>query len=310
MKFIQQAFKGNNGGLIYVGSLVLLFIGWQIVGLLPLTFVAYFYSDDMQHFMESSTDSFMSLGINSNLFLLLVIFSFAVALGSLLFCVKFLHHRKIITLFTSRKSIDFNRIFYSFSLWFVLATALISIDYFLNTENYINNFKPMPFLILSFISLFLLPIQTTFEEVLFRGYLLQGFGIWFKRPWVALIITSVIFGLLHIMNPEVQKIGMVIMVFYIGTGLLLGLITLLDDGTELAIGFHAANNIVAALFVTTNWSALQTDALLMDISEPSVGWETFLPVFVLYPLIVIVFSKKYGWKNWSGLFSKISSTNS
>jgi hypothetical protein len=32
-------------------------------------------------------------------------------------------------------------------------------------------------------------------------------------------------------------------VYYIGTGLFLG-ITLMDEGMELALGFHAANNLV------------------------------------------------------------------
>ena len=42
----------------------------------------------------------------------------------------------------------------------------------------------------------------------------------------------------------------------------------------------------------------QTDALFIDTSEPSVGFEMFFPVLVLYPLLLFVFSKKYGWSNW------------
>ena len=136
------------------------------------------------------------------------------------------------------------------------------------------------------------------EEVLFRGYLMQGFGTWFKKSFVALLLTSVIFGLLHGLNPEVEKLGWISMVYYIGTGLVLGIFTLMDEGTELALGFHAANNIVAAVLVTANWTVFQTDALLIDTSEPSVGWEMFVPVLILYPLVLYIFSKKYGWTNW------------
>jgi len=36
------------------------------------------------------------------------------------------------------------------------------------------------------------------------------------------------------------------------------------------------------------------------------GWETYLPVFVLYPIVLLILSKKYGWKNWQEkLFGKI-----
>ena len=127
---------------------------------------------------------------------------------------------------------------------------------------------------------------------------MQGFGLWFRKSFVALILTSVIFGLLHGLNPEVEKLGMISMVFYIGTGLVLGIFTLMDDGLELALGFHAANNIVAAVLVTADWTVFQTDALLKDTSEPSVGWDMFVPVLIFYPLVIFIFSRKYGWKDW------------
>ena len=127
---------------------------------------------------------------------------------------------------------------------------------------------------------------------------MQGFGTAFRHTLPALLLTSLIFGLLHGMNPEVDKIGNIAFVYYIGTGLAMGIMTLMDEGTELAIGFHASNNILAAVLVTTDWTVFQTDALFLDTSEPSVGVEMFVPVFVLYPILLFVFSKKYGWTNW------------
>ena len=123
----------------------------------------------------------------------------------------------------------------------------------------------------------MLPFQTSAEELVFRGYLMQGLGVLAKNRWFPLIITSVAFGLLHGMNPEVAILGWGIMVFYIGTGLLYGISTLMDEGTELALGLHAANNVLAAIYVTTDWTVFQTDALYIDTSEPSLGWETFFP---------------------------------
>ena len=139
---------------------------------------------------------------------------------------------------------------------------------------------------------------------------MQGLGVLAKNRWFPLLVTSVVFGLLHGANPEVDKLGNQIMIFYIGTGLLFGITTLMDEGTEIALGMHAANNIIAALFVTTDWMAFQTAALYIDTSEPSLGWDTYLPVFVLYPLMLIIFSRKYGWKNWSKkLFGKVEGPN-
>ena len=88
------------------------------------------------------------------------------------------------------------------------------------------------------------------------------------------------------------------LVYYIGTGLLLGIMTLMDEGMELALGFHAANNLIGCLLVTTDWSALQTHSILKDISEPTAGFDIILPVIIIYPIILVILSKKYGWSNW------------
>jgi membrane protease YdiL (CAAX protease family) len=131
-----------------------------------------------------------------------------------------------------------------------------------------------------------------------------------QRNWVPLLITSSIFGLLHIANPEVEKLGYSIMVYYIGTGLFLGIITLMDDGLELALGFHAANNLFTALLVTANWTAFQTHSVLKDVSEPSLGFiDLVLPVFIIFPILLFIFGKKYKWTNWKGkLFGVIEPT--
>lgn len=111
-------------------------------------------------------------------------------------------------------------------------------------------------------------------------------------------MTSVIFGSMHIFNPEVEKMGYIILIYYIGTGLMLGIMTLMDEGMELSLGFHAANNLIGALLVTSDWSALQTNSILKDISEPSAGIDVIIPVVVVYPILLWVFSKKYQWNDW------------
>ena len=72
----------------------------------------------------------------------------------------------------------------------------------------------------------------------------------------------------------------------------------MDEGLELALGFHAANNLVTALLVTASWTAFQTESLLIDNSEPTLGVELILTLLLIYPLIVFIFAKKYKWKNW------------
>lgn len=298
MNYIQQAYKGKNDWWRYLLMVVFIFFGWQIIGVIPISIIAVLHSTDMIAFQKAAADSFMSLGINANLYLFSMIMMFAIGLFFVFIGIKTIHKRSVTSLLTSRKKLDWKRIFFAFGIWFILSVLLLSIDYLSSPENYEWNFKLLPFLVLVAISFFFLPLQTSFEEILFRGYLMQSLGILVKNKWIPLLITSVGFGLLHSFNPEVEKLGYFIMVYYIGTGFLFGITTLMDEGLELSMGLHAANNIVAAVFVTTNWTVFQTDALFIDTSEPSLGMETFLPVFVIYPILLFVFSKKYDWKNW------------
>jgi membrane protease YdiL (CAAX protease family) len=241
--------------------------------------------------------------------LFLILISFAFTLFGVYFVIRFLHNQTMLSLTTSRANIDWNRVFFSFSIWASFTILSTAAFYFSNPNDFVINFKPIPFAILVIIGTVLIPIQTSAEEYVFRGYLMQGFATLVKNKWFPLVMTSVIFGLMHLSNPEVLKMGNIIFVYYIGTGLLLGIMTLMDEGMELALGFHAANNLVSALLVTSDWTAFQTHSIFKDISEPSAGLDVVVPVVIIYPILLFIFSKKYKWTNWKEkLTGKIDAT--
>ncbi|WP_445749261.1 lysostaphin resistance A-like protein [Polaribacter sp.] len=288
MNYIQQAFTGKLGMWKYLVVSVFFF------GFMGLNLLAIFLLDfDVDQIMK---DQIAQKGSNQVLFENLL--PFAIGLGGVFFWVKYVHNQRIRTLTTSRKKVDWKRVFFAFTLWGFITALFIFIDYQVSSEDYILNFQLEPFLYLMLIAIFLIPLQTSFEEYFFRGYLMQGLGVATKNRWFPLIVTSLVFGLLHIANPEVEKLGYGILVYYIGTGFFLGIITLMDEGLELALGFHAANNLITALLVTANWTAFQTNSVLIDVSMPKLGADVYLPVFVVFPVLVFIFSKKYGWTNW------------
>nr|WP_313781168.1 type II CAAX endopeptidase family protein [Allomuricauda sp.] len=224
---------------------------------------------------------------------------------------RFVHKQSIVSLTTSRKKIDYTRILFAFAIWGGLVTIMTLVDvWYLSPEDYVLNFDLNKFLILLPIAILLVPLQTSFEEYLFRGYMLQGLGIFTKSRLVPLVVTSILFGMMHIGNPEVAKVGYITLVYYIGTGFFLGILTLMDEGLELALGFHAANNLFGILLLTYDWGALQADAIYKVIAPPetAVLEEVFIPVFVVFPILLWVFAKKYGWKNWKEkLFGRVLS---
>ncbi len=300
MDYIQQAYKGEYKWWQYIIGTVIIFVGWQLIGAMPFFLIASsaILKNGADIFNISPNDLLSVLEPNLNLFLMLLMFAFG--LLSLFLVVKYLHKLPLVALSTARKKIDWKRVRFAFFFWGVISSSLVLVDYFFNPESYVYNFKLSRFVILAVIAIVLVPLQTSFEEYLFRGYFMQGLAVLFKNKLFPLVVTSVIFGVLHIANPEIEQLGYVLLVYYIGTGLFLGIITLMDDGLELALGFHAANNLFTALLVTADWTAFQTHSILKDISKPEAAGfiDVFFPVFVIFPMLLFIFSKKYKWTNW------------
>lgn len=295
--FIAQGFKSKDNAFwkYIVGSILIIIAStagqfpWIIaIGVKSLT--------EKKEFPQDQNG--MMTYLNSNLTLFFMLISFVFAMLGLYLIVKYFHKQKFIEVATSRKKMDWSRFFFSFGLWAVITTVVTIATYYASPENYEINFQPVQFAVLAIIAIALIPIQTSTEEYVFRGYLMQGFALLAKNKWFPLMMTSLIFGLLHIMNPEVEKMGYIILVYYIGTGLFLGIVALMDEGIELSLGFHAANNLIGALLVTSDWTVFQTHSILKDHSEPTAGFDVLLPVFVIFPILLFIFSKKYKWNNW------------
>jgi len=297
--YISQAFKSLHEWWRYLVGLIIIVIA-VIIGQIPFTaavMIKTFKNGD--NIFQLDEQKMMSL-LEPNLNLFLMLLSFAIGLVGLFMVAKYLHRQSLIQLTTSRPKIDWNRFWFIFILWGIISSSFVLIDYVTSPEDYVINFQLVPFVILCIIAILFVPLQTSFEEYLFRGYLMQGIGVILKNKWAPLLLTSFTFGMLHIANPEVDKLGNMIMVYYIGTGLFLGIMTLMDEGMELALGFHAANNLFTALLVTADWTAFQTHSVLKDMSDPTqAGFvDIFMPVFIVFPIILLILAKKYKWTNW------------
>ena len=282
-----------------LGSFILIL--FSTIGQIPLLF---FVDYDSVTVDTTSVDLLNTIPSNLRLFLLMI--SFVAVLPGIWLVVKKLHDLPIMSILSGRKNIDYNRILFSFCLWGATISLMVITGYLISPDNYEINFKLKEFLILLIIAVCLIPIQTSVEEIVFRGYLMQGFGHWFNSRFMALFMSCSVFGILHIANPEVAQLGYgFIFVYFIGS-FILGITVLMDDGLELVLGFHAANNIFIALLLTSDWTVLQTESVLKDISDPTFGIYDILTGSILYPSVIYIFAKKYSWTNWKEkIFSRV-----
>lgn len=309
--FLEQGIKPENKFWKYLLGSVFI-ITASFIGQVPFS-VAVLYKSYINNEGFPSDNEIIMKVFEPNLTLFLVLLSFVFALAGMFFVVKYMHNQTVLSVTTSRKQIDWKRVFFSFALWAGFSILSFFVLYFNAPENFVINFKLIPFLILCVVGIIFIPIQTSTEEYVFRGYLMQGFANLAHNRWFPLVMTSLIFGSMHWFNPEVTKMGNIIMMYYIGTGFFLGVITLMDEGMELALGFHAANNLTGALLVTSDWSVFQTHSIFKDLSEPSAGFDVILPVLIVYPILLYIFSKKYKWNDWkeklTGKINIVSSSN-
>lgn len=294
--FIQNALKVKNNIWRYALGIFIIFIFTQI-GSIPFV-VAIFNKVGIEGAANLDPAKMMTILENSNLTFFYILLTFFVGFIGFLIVIKYLHNQSFVSVTTSRKSIDYKRVLTSFLVISLILFFYTISSFYALPDEYIIQFNLNDFLILLLIAVIFIPIQTSLEEYVFRGYLMQGFGVLAKNKWVPLFLTSFLFGMLHYYNPEIMKLGSILIVHYIATGLFLGIITLMDEGMELALGFHAGNNLIIALMVTSDWTVFQTSSIFKYIGEPNAIYMSLFSTVIIYPLLLFYFSKKYNWTNW------------
>jgi len=182
--------------------------------------------------------------------------------------VKFIHYRPVTTLITTKKKIQWSRFLIGFLVYGILASLGTLIDYFISPETYSMTFDPSKFWIALPIILIMTPIQTTTEELVFRGYVIQSFGLKIKNGVILSLISGVLFTLPHLMNPEIyasNKLGVFsticTILSYFVMGAVFALITIKTNSLEVAMGAHAVNNLFCFILVSYPDSALPTNTV-------------------------------------------------
>jgi len=306
--FFEAAYLGDNQFWRYLVVLLLVILGY-FIGQLPFLVTAVYQTttgaidaDTLQQFQETADMGILGLDYNVGLFLLLL--AFAVGLVFLCLGVQFVHRRSWKTMVNYAGRFNFSKILYGFAFWLFLAFLAEVPFLIMHSESYEFQFEPVRFFVLLIIALSILPLQTTMEEFFFRGWLMQGFGLVFGARIFPLLVSSLLFGLIHMANPEVANYGLVnMMTYYIMAGLFLGLITILDDSLDLALGVHFATNFYAAVFVTYEHAALKTWALFRYTEELNVGAMN-IAFFVLALVFILLASKKFNW-DFNIVFQKV-----
>ncbi len=297
MNHLESIIGKKNQWWRYLVLFLAAFVGGQFIGAIPLGIVMLMKgikNGDTADLANIDTTDLSQFGLDLNLTLVLVIIPFIVSLALFVILVKPIHQQIFKAVINGTNRIRWSRFFNGFFIWGAIMAIYLIIDYSLNPDNFVFNFSIEKFIPLVIISIVLIPFQTTLEEVIFRGYLAQGVAAWTRNRLLVVLIPAFLFGLMHVFNPEIKEYGFwLTMPQYIIFGLVFGLITILDDGIEVAMGAHAANNIFLSVFVTFKASALQTPALFVQKELDPV--KDLISLIVISFLFVFILYRKNRW---------------
>lgn len=288
--FLDQASKGKTSIIRYV------------VGIFIIYFFIYVVGAAVQFLVAMAMGSTVELGrfnISSISPLAYFVVTMCPAICGIIgvfISVRFIHQRPFSTLVTPFKKINKKPILYGFGFFFILLVVSDLILGGLNSSNIqfnANNISQwlyfLPFILI------LIPLQTTSEELTYRGYWMQGTGLITRNFFILALVNGILFLLPHIVNPEITTGGILAMVYYVVVGFSLAYITLKSGTLELAIGMHAANNIYESAIIHPQASILQTPSLFTQAAIDPI-YELMAIIAIMVVFYLVTFKIKPQWK--------------
>ena len=277
-----------------VGTLAII-IFWQGLGLVLTVGLARFFDFDLEILFatdDAGIAQLRELPPWSAAATILVSF-IPLFLGTLL-AYRYILKRPTKSLFSAFERYSWKRTWVGFAAFALISLVFGVGDLIINWDSYTWSWDVARFLPYLIILLTLLPIQTTAEELFFRGWLQQWLDNGKKKQWTISFIGGFLFALPHMANPEVAGNELFFPIISYGSvGFMLAWVTYRDKTLEMAIGAHFANNFLTSLFVSTEDSALPSVSFF---TTPDVAWAPAAAVSVLMVPIFIWLSGKWNAK--------------
>ena len=113
--------------------------------------------------------------------------------------------------------------------------------------------------------------SSVFEELLFRGVLFLSVEKWFGS-WVAMVVSSLVFGLTHLVNPQATIEGALFIA--VEAGVLLAAALMLTRRLWLCIGFHMAWNYTQSAIFSGIVSGNEAEQGLIRSTMKGPDWLT------------------------------------
>lgn len=209
---------------------------------------------------------------------------------------RVLHRKEFKRFLTGRRSFDWRRYLFGVFVALIVSLATFLVNRFVLRMEMTFQAPGGEFLVFLLFAIVLVPIQSGFEEVFFRGYILQGLMRFLRSKAVLAIAAGVIFMLPHLANPEPRQYGYApYMTALVSSGIFFSIMVLLDGGIELAAGYHAMSNLFMGMVANTAAAAIESPALFLIQTDT---FRLFPDIFISvlgFMLALAILNLKYRW---------------
>ena len=155
----------------------------------------------------------------------------------------------------------------------VLATSVLTeIGFYLLAPELVRGSVSLPVWFAVFVPVVLLAfVQTSSEEILFRGYLPRGLAARFRSPLVWGLLPALLFTLLHWNAATAPAMNIGVLVSIGGFAALLVALVYATGNLGASMGAHLGNNLIGFLFLSHE-NALSPFALYRGATLSSLAW--------------------------------------
>ncbi len=256
-----------------------------------------YYISDFYDFLENYTSLVNVIKYYLVDFALLILF------GALIY---FLHGKRIKAFITSRNKFRTLDFVLSCLLFSIFCFLLISVEIIVYENNVAFNFKLVPFLKLTLISFVFVLIHSVFVHLLFTGYLMKFFNLFFKKKYQIIITGASIYASFRIYPYLGQDLLIHLFIFYFGVALFWYISVLLVDGIYVALGTYFITKLIISLVIQQPWHDLTSPSTVFIVKNTDFHLNVFincyLPmiIYFIYTVLLIRVLRIDDWKERLG----------
>ncbi|MCE2734550.1 MAG: CPBP family intramembrane metalloprotease [Flammeovirgaceae bacterium] len=228
--FIENASQGNNKWWHYASSIFSVVVVIAILNII------------IRQAIPDIKKLFPDNDFGKNLFTYILVFVImGVALLAFLVVASKQHQRPKMSFISSKDTLSLRQYFLGFVSWGSILFIGSSIFEYQKLEYFLANFNLYQFTVLFLVGFVAIGVQSFFEELVLRGYLLQGMHLLIKKVVLLVLLNSLVFGVLHF------GYGIESFLSSVTFGVAFTTIVIVQNRIEFVSGAHNANNLILSL---------------------------------------------------------------